>query len=71
VTSVDTVARVFNPRRGRAHLLDSAADLLVTYCGIWMPEGWHGTGSQDEETEAYRRRLCDRCYRRAVWRKAA
>ncbi len=63
-----TVALVFNPRRGRAHLLDTTPSVRVTFCGIWMPEGWHGTGGEDEQDEAHRRRLCPRCYRRAVWR---
>jgi hypothetical protein len=66
----DDVARVYNPRRGRAHLVDTALTVAVTFCGIWTPEDWRGAGGLDEEDEAYRRRLCPRCYRRAMWRVA-
>lgn len=66
---MNEVARVYNPRRGRAHLVEIATN-VVTFCGIWPPEDWHGTGSQAEEDEAYQRRLCDRCYRRAMWKAA-
>lgn len=61
---MDDVVRVYNPRRGRSHLLDTALG-LSTFCGIWPPEDW-----KSEEDEAYRRRLCDRCYRRAMWKAA-
>lgn len=61
------VLRIYNPRRGRAHLTDGIGT-MVTFCGIWPPEGWLGTHSLDEQDEAYQRRLCHRCYRRAMWR---
>lgn len=62
------IARIYNPRRGRAHLADVSSSLTSTFCGIWPPDDWQGLGSLDEQDEAYRRTLCHRCYRRAVWR---
>lgn len=62
-------ARVYNARRGRAHLAESGNE-FVTFCGIWQPTGWLGTGSQDEYEEAAKRHLCKRCERRARWRSS-
>lgn len=56
--------RIYAPRGSVAHLRANEA-ATITACGLYRPEGWWGTGTQDEYEEAARRPLCRLCRERS------
>ena len=50
--------RVYLPGRKVAHLTDQGT---VSYCRIWSPAGFWGTGSQEEYETAAALPLCKSC----------
>ena len=58
--SVDT-SRVYTPRGKAAHLTTQGT---VTLCGLWYPEGFWGTGSQEEYEKADSLPTCKPCSRK-------
>jgi hypothetical protein len=58
--SADT-SRVYIPSGRVAHLTPQGT---VTLCGLWYPEGFWGTGSQEEYERAESLTLCKHCLRK-------
>lgn len=50
--------RVYLPKRKVAHLTDQGT---ISYCRIWSPGGFWGTGSQEEYERAESLPLCKTC----------
>lgn len=53
---------VYIPGRKISHITDQGT---VSYCRLWMPEGFWGTGSQEEYENASSYPICKKCLKKA------
>ena len=55
----DDTSRVYTPKGKVAHLTEQGT---ITLCRLWYPDGFLGTGSQEEYETAATMPTCKTCY---------